>query len=259
MQADFLAIDVGNTNVTIGLVSGGHVKHVLTMPSVAGEDGQALELGKEKVGALSTSLEGVSAAVASVNPQGLQRALELCKQVGTTAPIVFGRDQRVPVENKTLHPEQVGIDRLINAFSAYQRSAGETIVVDFGSAVSFDVVDQDGAYLGGVLTPGIGLAMRALSENTAQLPLVKPSGRPPVIGKDTVSAINSGVYYGYIGLARNIIQELSTTFTSKPRVICTGGDGDYLAGDIGLVDEIVPYLTLEGIYLAYQETIKSET
>jgi type III pantothenate kinase len=147
----------------------------------------------------------------------------------------------------------VGQDRLVNALAAARRSSGNAIVVDFGSAVSFDVV-KDGAFVGGVLTPGIGLAMEALHQKTALLPLVTPDAvRPPVIGTNTEAAINSGVYYGYIGLVNNILRELIKTYATRPRVFATGGYGAYLAPEIDGIDDIAPTLTHEGIALAWAE------
>ncbi|MCK6440269.1 MAG: type III pantothenate kinase, partial [Planctomycetes bacterium] len=230
--------------------AGTNLTKLLNIPSTRGEGSEIADLASTEL----SRIEGIAkceAAIASVNPKGAERAVRLCERLLGKKPCILGLDRPVPIGNRALKPEQVGMDRLVNALAAFRRAKGAAIVLDFGTALTFDVVDNRGDYLGGVITPGIGLAMRALSDNTALLPLVKPQGKPDPIGRDTESAINSGVYYGYIGLARNIIQELSANFPARPKIYVTGGDGEYLASGIGMVDEVVPALTLEGIRLAY--------
>lgn len=163
----------------------------------------------------------------------------------------FGRDGKVPIENRTRSPEQAGQDRLVNALAAKHRAGENAVVIDFGTAITFDVV-KGGAYAGGVISPGIGLAMEALHQRTALLPLVSISEqKPPAVGDDTVSAINSGAYYGTIGLVSNILAEVLKTYPARPRVIATGGYGAHLAPEIKGIDEVVPELTHIGIALAY--------
>lgn len=249
--ADFIAIDVGNTHMTIGLMAGREVLSTLKVSSKAADrEDRAARAGAYF--ALSNVAAKTSAAIASVNPAGTDIAKRIVQENTGGAVIELGVEKLIPIENRTLKPEQVGKDRLVNALAAWHLVRGPAIVVDFGTAVTFDVVSADGAYLGGVIAPGIGLAMRALSENTALLPLVKPEGRPPVLGRDTVSAINAGVYYGFTGMTARILEELFTLFDARPRVLATGGDGAYLAHEIPLIDEVAPNLTLLGIRLAWE-------
>lgn len=242
MPAQLLAVDIGNTNATFALMRGTQVLAHFDVASASGEDEllAALRLNKAAF---------TTAVIASVNPRACATIEAALKKHGAAQVTVLGRDKLVPIENKTDVPAQVGQDRLVNALAARARTGNNAIVVDFGTAITFDVL-MDGAYCGGVITPGIGLAMEALHQKTAQLPLVKPQGKPPVLGKNTVAAINSGVFYGYVGLASNILRELTKIFSAKPRILATGGYGAYLAPYISEIEEVIPHLTHEGIALS---------
>jgi type III pantothenate kinase len=245
---EIIAADIGNTNTTLAHMRGLDVLLQFDIPSrsALADFTSALKAGVPK-GANKLQL-----VIASVNPPATLALEGAWQQLGGGKAQALGREFLVPIENRAKPPERVGQDRLVNALAASKRTDGNAIVVDFGSAVSFDVV-KDGAFVGGVLTPGIGLAMEALHQKTALLPLVKPGGvKPPVIGTNTEDAINSGVYYGYIGLVNNILRELLKTYTRRPTVFATGGYGAYLAPEIDGINEITPTLTHEGIALAWQ-------
>ncbi len=241
-----LAVDIGNSNATFALMRDREALQTFDLPS----NSSAEELQSELRSRLEPDDWKLPCIIASVNPRacaGVEAALQRC---GIQDLAVLGRDYKVPIDNRTAVPDQVGQDRLVNALAATRHSQGHAIVVDFGTAITFDVL-KDGAYCGGVITPGIGLAMEALHQRTALLPLVKPHGKPPILGRDTVSAINAGVFYGYIGLVHNIIVELRTVFESKPRVLATGGYGNYIAPYIPEIEESLPHLTHEGIALSH--------
>ena len=258
MNPDFLAIDIGNTHMTLGLMRELEVVHSFKLSSKKSA-ADLLPDFRAGVTAFPSSAGGayrgdaqpIQAAIASVNPPATAVAEKLVHDVLGVKAIVLGRDRLFPVENRAARPEQVGADRLINALAAWHFVKGSAIVVDFGTAITFDVVSADGAYLGGAIAPGIMLAMKALHDNTALIPLVRPEPDPPALGRDTVSAVNAGVYHGYVGLARNILEELFKEFPKRPRVISTGGDGNYIAPRIGLIDDVMPHLTLQGIRLAH--------
>lgn len=244
---EIIAADIGNSNATIAHMRGVEIVSQFDVPTSTPQP--------EYAAALRAGLESeqfnLPLVIASVTPRGLENLESTWAAAGGGKSYALGRDFTVPIDNQADPPERVGQDRLVNALAASSRAGGEAVVVDFGTAVSFDVVKQ-GAFVGGVLTPGIGLAMEALHQRTAQLPLVNPSAvKPPVIGTNTEEAINSGVYYGYIGLVNNILRELMETYASKPTVFATGGYGAYLAPEIEGIDEIVPALTHEGIALSW--------
>ena len=246
---EIIAADIGNTSMTLAAVRGARVGRAFDISSQASVQDVHDALEKRRV---NTRLPLV---IASVNPRA-DTVLELAWRALTEAPItVLGRDLVVPIPNKTRPPGQTGQDRLVGALAARARRGKDAIVVDFGTAITFDVL-RGGAYEGGVITPGIGLAMEALHQKTALLPLVHPRGKPPIVGHDTVSAINAGVYYGYIGLVENILRELLKTYRRKPPVLATGGYGAHIAPKIKAIDEVVPNLTHEGIALAWNAAQK---
>ncbi|MCC6572426.1 MAG: type III pantothenate kinase [Planctomycetes bacterium] len=238
---EILAADIGNSNITLCRMHG--MKGVWYVD--ASSKLSAAELGKRLK--LDTSLPLV---IASVNPPATKALEAAWKKAGGNRALVLGRDYIIPIANKTDSPKQAGQDRLCNALAATHYSKGNAIVVDFGTAITFDVL-KNGAYVGGVITPGIGLAMEALHQKTALLPLVTPEGKPPVLGTNTVAAINAGVFYGYIGLVTNIVAELKKTFKKAPRVLATGGYGAYLQPHIKAIERVVPMLTHEGIAMSY--------
>ncbi|KAA0212234.1 type III pantothenate kinase [bacterium] len=243
---DLLAVDIGNSNATFAIMRDRQARQTFDLPSNSSPEELHAEL-RSRLTAQELKLPGV---IASVNPRACSAIETALRRCGVHELAVLGRDYKVPIDNRTAMPDQVGQDRLVNALAATRHSQGQAIVVDFGTAITFDVL-KDGAYCGGVITPGIGLAMEALHQRTALLPLVKPQGKPPILGRDTVSAINAGVFYGYIGLVRNIIGELHTVFESKPRVLATGGYGNYIAPHIPEIEESLPHLTHEGIALSH--------
>ncbi|MHC4841337.1 MAG: type III pantothenate kinase [Planctomycetota bacterium] len=242
-----LAADIGNTKTAIAIMDGLNVLKSFDISSHASVPDTLHGL----LHGLDEEHKSWSLIAASVNPRGLETLEEAFKQFGGGNVQATSRELNIPIDNNTTSPDKVGQDRLLNSLAARKRFGEECIVVDFGTAITFDVV-QGGAYVGGVITPGIGLAMEALHQKTALLPLVEPKGNPPILGKDTASAIHAGVYHGYIGLVRNVLAELVKLYASAPPIIATGGYGVYLAEEIPEISEAIPSLTHEGIALAWQ-------
>lgn len=240
----FIAADIGNTSSTIAHMRGLEVVSEFDISSHALVKDVHDALVARK---LDTTLPLV---IASVNPKGADMLEFAWRAMNGGKITVLGRDKKVPIANKTNPPEKTGQDRLANALAAKRRCGDNAIVIDFGTAITFDVL-RNGAYEGGVITPGIGLAMEALHQKTALLPLVRPEGKPPIVGHDTVSAINAGVFYGYIGLVENILRELVKTYKKRPPVLATGGYGAQISVQIKGIDEVLPHLTHEGIAIAY--------
>lgn len=242
--ASIIAADIGNTSTTIA--------HMRGLEVITEFDVSSHALVKDVHDALVANKVDpkLQLVIASVNPKGADMLEFAWRAMNGGKITVLGRDKKVPIPNKTYPPEKTGQDRLANALAARRRCGDNAIVIDFGTAITFDVL-RNGAYEGGVITPGIGLAMEALHQKTALLPLVRPEGRPPVVGHDTVSAINAGVFYGYIGLVDNILRELVKTYKKKPPVLATGGYGAQIAPEIKGIDEVLPHLTHEGIALAF--------
>ena len=205
------------------------------------------------------SLEGLArgavdgAVIASVVPETNFNLLTLCRKYCMTDPVVVGA-KGVALGTKALvdRPEEVGADRLVNTVAAHDRYKGPLIVVDFGTATTLDVVDGDGNYCGGVIAPGINLSLAALHMAAAQLPSVRILRTERVIGKDTVSCMQSGIYWGYVGLVEGLVARIKAEFGAAMGVIGTGGLAPLFAGATQAIDQVDPDLTLWGLRLIYR-------
>ena len=155
------------------------------------------------------------------------------------------------------NPQTVGIDRLLNALAAYRRTKSSTIVIDFGTAITIDIVSKEGEFLGGLILPGIGTSAYALNKQTALLPEVNIKRPEKIIGKNVEDAIKAGIYFGTVGSVIHIIKELRRIYGDLKYTIATGGDAKIFKKDIPEIDKFIPCLTLEGIRLAFKENLNS--
>ena len=205
------------------------------------------------------SLEGLArsdvdgAVIASVVPEVNFNLLTLCRHYCNTDPLVVGA-KGVKLGTRALvdRPEEVGADRLVNTVAAHDRYKGPLIVVDFGTATTLDVVDGDGNYCGGVIAPGINLSLAALHMAAAKLPSVPIARTTQVIGKDTVSCMQSGIYWGYIGLVEGLVGRIKGEFGAAMRTIATGGLAPLFEGATAAIDQVDPELTLWGLWLIHR-------
>jgi type III pantothenate kinase len=245
-----LAIDSGNTNTVFALYDGetcrgqwrasGDVKR--TADEYAVWLTQLMAIG-------GMSRDDVTAAIiATVVPGTLINLKLLCRKYFHSEPMVVG-DPSVDVGVRILvdEPDEVGADRLVNAASAHARYGGPLIVVDFGTATTFDVVDDEGNYYGGVIAPGINLSLDALHMAAAKLPRVAVQRPETVIGKRTISAMMSGVYWGYLGLIEGLLARIQAEFGSSMTVVATGGLAPLFADATAAIHHLDTDLTLRGL------------
>jgi len=205
------------------------------------------------------SLEGLArgdvdgAVIASVVPEVNFNLLTLCRKYCKTDPLLVG-EKGVELGTKALvdRPDEVGADRLVNTVAAHDRYKGPVIVVDFGTATTFDVVDSDGNYCGGVIAPGINLSLHALAMAAAKLPSIRIRRTDRVIGTDTVGCMQSGIYWGYIGLVEGLVQRIRAERGERMEVVATGGLAPLFAGSTDIIDRVDPDLTLWGLHLIYR-------
>lgn len=253
-----MAIDVGNTKIALGVMRGGDVAraHRASSRGIESAHDAAVKLNDllEKEGASWADVTEVW--LASVVPAVTEAISDLCR--GHDIKLTVADASTVPMPLRVETPGSVGHDRLVDSFAAALLFGPPLIVVDLGTATTFNAVAADGTFLGGAIAPGLGLGLDALADNTAQLPRVPVVKPDRAIGTDTVSAIMSGALIGYRGLVREVIDSISKEMTAdgnaRPKVILTGGlsTSDW-AETIPGIDAVEPLLTLRGLALLKRE------
>jgi type III pantothenate kinase len=205
------------------------------------------------------ALEGLSrrdltgTIIGSVVPEANFNLVTLCRRYCASQPLIIGAPG-VEIGASALvdRPEEVGADRLVNTVAAHDRYEAPLVVVDFGTATTFDVVDGDGNYCGGVIAPGINLSLAALHMAAAKLPSVRIRRIEQVIGKNTVACMQSGIFWGYVGLVEGLVARIKQEFGSPMRVIATGGLAPVFEGATTVIEKTDPDLTLWGLRLIYR-------
>ncbi|MBL6933534.1 MAG: type III pantothenate kinase [Rhodospirillales bacterium] len=256
-----LAIDSGNTNTVFSVFNDdgkvlGEWRASSTREHTADEHGvwlmQLLNLDN------IDRKEIKSAIIATVVPSTLFSLKTLCRTYFNADPLVVG-EPGVKLGIKVLlpQPQEVGADRLVNAISAHQSYGGPLIIVDFGTATTFDVVDADGNYTGGIITPGVNLSQEALHLAAAKLPRVAICRPEKVIGTGTVSAMQSGIYWGYLSMIEGVVKRIAEEFGSPMKVIATGGLAPLFAEATDSIECADAELTLRGLF-AIHKLNKSE-
>ena len=255
---EILAIDVGNTSVLFGHFKGAKLKKTFRISTQNFVGARSSRPGRGNlaptVGRIRKiiPLKNVDAAViASVVPEAGQRLKKIFSQKFKIKTYLIGRDLQAPILNRYRDPKQVGIDRLVNAVAAYHKTRKEAIVIDFGTAITFDVISKKGEYLGGVIAPGIELSLEALFQKTALLPKIRLAHPKRVVGKDTVESIRAGCSVGIGGLCDRVVSEITRAQNFKPVVIATGGYAKFMSRYCKNIQAIDPHLTLKGIRLTY--------
>lgn len=204
------------------------------------------------------SLKGIDfadvdrAIIASSVPPMVSVFEELCQRYFGVTPLVVGSGIKTGVRIAMDNPREVGADRVVNAAAGHRLYGGPLIVIDLGTATTFDAVSKDGDYLGGAIAPGIGISAEALFERAAKLPRVELARPKKAIGRNTVAAMQSGLIFGYVGLIEGIVARMRKELGGEARVIATGGLAGVIAKETDVVDALEPDLTLLGLRLIYE-------
>lgn len=255
-----LTIDAGNTNIGFALYDGdrqcGAWRCATDRRRTADEYAVWLIQLMTLAGLSPKNVTG--AILASVVPDVTFNLIRLCKDHFGVAPLVIGNpDVVLGIAVKTDRPEEVGADRLVNAVGAVATYSLPLVVLDFGTATTFDVVDANGDYIGGVIAPGINLSMDALHMAAAKLPRIDIKPPEKVIGRSTVPAMQAGVFWGYVGLIEGILARITNELGQKPTLIATGGLGRMFAEHVPMIEAYDPELTLRGLRLIYNRNRKT--
>ena len=260
-----LAIDIGNTTTNFGLFEGSKLTSqfsIATQPWRTADEItlQLMALAKMRKLHLSqvkqTLICSVVPRMLSVLTQSLQSLATEPAQKGGQNPErsqkipirIVGQDLKVPLKNRYTYPEQVGEDRLVGAFAAWRTYKRDCIVADFGTAITIDVVTKAGAYLGGVIAPGLEISLEALAMRTALLPKIELKEPPELLGRDTANSIRSGLLYGCVALTDGLVTQLKRRYAPNATVVATGGASSLIAKHARTIDHLRPHLVLEGLY-----------
>ena len=245
-----LAIDVGNTNTVFAVFEGAAMRGQWRAATDAGRtaDEHAVWFG-QLMARHALQLDDIDHVVLStVVPQCLAALTVLCEQYCGCRPMVVGEPEvELGIAVHVAQPGEVGADRLVNAVGAQMQYDGPLIIIDFGTATTFDAINEDGSYEGGIIAPGVNLSLESLHQAAAQLPRIAVSRPESVIAKSTVPAMQSGIYWGYIGLIEGIVQRMKEEYGSAMTVIATGGLAELFSDGTPVIDKTDPDLTIHGL------------
>jgi type III pantothenate kinase len=249
-----LTIDIGNTNITMGLYQGEEAgpRWRLATNHERMPDEYALQfLGLlSHAGFTPEDLKGIS--LASVVPPLTGKIIEACRRYLLNDPFVVDAGVKTGVRVRYEDPRAVGADRIVDAVAVQRMYGGPACVVDFGTGTTFDAISQEGDYLGGAIAPGIGIAAEALFLRTAKLPRVDLQRPPSVIGRNTVHSMQSGLFFGYVSLVEGMVARFRKELGPTMKVIATGGLAEVVAEETQIIDIIAPWLTLDGLRILWE-------
>jgi len=253
-----LAIDVGNTNIVIGVYKEDELivnwRIATDKNKTEDEYGMLFKQLFESHNLSFLVIDGV--IISSVVPPLIFALENMVRKYFKKTPLIVEPGIKTGIKLGTENPKEVGADRIVNAVSAIELYGAPLIVIDFGTATTFDYIDEMGTYLGGAIAPGIGISTEALYSKAAKLPRIELAKPDKVIGRNTVTAMQSGIIYGFVGQVDGIVERMLKQSSIKPKVIATGGLAGLIASESKTIEEINPFLTLEGLRLIYYRNKK---
>ncbi len=251
-----MTIDVGNTNITVGIFEDDELRasfRITTkMPRTSDEYGMILSNLIEQNDIVRTDIR--DAIIASVVPNVMHSLEGAVVKYFNIRPIIVGPGTKTGVRVVTENPRQIGADRIVDAVAAYELYGGPALVLDFGTATTYDLVDASGAFISCVIAPGVRISARALWEDAAKLPEIEIRKPESILAKETISAMQAGIVFGQIGQTEYIVRHMIEESGMKNvKVIATGGLGRIIANETEVIDIYDPNLTLKGMNLIYKK------
>ena len=249
-----LTIDIGNTNITLGLYKGNNLGSRWRLAT--DHDRLADEYGLQLAGLLNNAgcpLDSISGiCMASVVPPLTRQIIQACQQYLHKEPLVVNEKTRTGLNILYDNPRSVGADRIVDAVAVTRLYSVPACVVDFGTATTFDAISRQGDYLGGSIAPGLGIGADALFQRTAQLPRVDLVAPPSVIGDNTIHAIQAGLIYGYVSMVEGMVLRFKKVLGDDMTVIATGGLAEVIAKETSSIQIFAPWLTLDGLRIIWE-------
>ena len=249
-----LTLDIGNTNIKTALFDGKEMRYYWRMSTniqkSSDEYGIVLVNLFQHVGVRPEEVEGIM--ISSVVPTINFTIEHMCQNYFEQTPLFVVPGIKTGINIRYENPRELGSDRIANAVAAYEEYGAPTIFIDFGTATTFGVVGEDGVFLGGCICPGVKLASEALVTGTAKLPRFELTKPEHVIGRTTLTNLQSGMYYGYVGLVKNIVRKIKQELGQEATVVATGGMAVMIAEESKVIDKLDGLLTLKGLRLIYE-------
>ncbi|WP_404430180.1 type III pantothenate kinase [Sutcliffiella horikoshii] len=253
-------LDVGNTNTVIGVYDGEELKHHWRVETsrnkTEDEFGMIFKSLLEHVGLSFKDFEGI--IISSVVPPIMFSLERMCQKYFQLKPLIVGPGIKTGLNIKYENPREVGADRIVNAVAGIHLYGSPLIIVDFGTATTYCYVNEDKQYMGGAIAPGISISTEALYSRASKLPRIEIARPDGVIGKNTVSAMQAGILFGYVGQVEGIVNRMKKQSDVTPKVIATGGLAALIGNESDVIDIVDPFLTLKGLHLIYMKNTKED-